>query len=150
MNTEPIAQRKIYGLDYYFNEIVDLYNNNKLPNKILLSGPKGNGKSTLAYHIINYIFSKNETNPYNFEQKEISDQIQETFSNAKKTKNTFKSSADPSGESLIHAIYFDFDSGGSIQVTCYEFSKKVTSTNGLDVAISSAEHNEWLSKFHAH
>ena len=55
MNTEPITQRKIYGLDYYFNEIVDLYNNNKLPNKILLSGPKGNGKSTLAYHIINYI-----------------------------------------------------------------------------------------------
>ena len=74
MNTEPNAQRKIYGLDYYFNEIVDLYNNNKLPNKFLLSGPKGNGKSTLAYHIINYIFSKNETNPYNFEQKEISDQ----------------------------------------------------------------------------
>ena len=74
MNTEPITQRKIYGLDYYFNEIVDLYNNNKLPNKILLSGPKGNGKSTLAYHIINYIFSKNETNLYNFEQKEISDQ----------------------------------------------------------------------------
>ena len=74
MNIEPISQRKIYGLDYYFNEIVDLYNNNKLPNKILLSGPKGNGKSTLAYHIINYIFSKNETNPYNFDQKEISDQ----------------------------------------------------------------------------
>ena len=74
MNTEPVAQRKIYGLDYYFNEIVDLYNNNKLPNKILLSGPKGNGKSTLSYHIINYIFSKNEKNPYNFEQKEISDQ----------------------------------------------------------------------------
>ena len=74
MNTEPISQRKIYGLNDYFNEIVDLYNNNKLPNKILLSGPKGNGKSTLAYHIINYIFSKNETNLYNFEQKEISDQ----------------------------------------------------------------------------
>ena len=46
MNTEPITQRKIYGLDYYFNEIVDLYNNNKLPNKILLSGPKCNVKST--------------------------------------------------------------------------------------------------------
>ena len=50
----------------------------------------------------------------------------------------------------MHAIYFNFGSGGSIQVTCYEFSKKVTFTNGLDVAINSEEHLEWLSKFHAH
>ena len=98
-------------------------------------------RGMIDYEDVNVCFKK---------QKEISDQIQETFSNAKKTKNTFKASADPSGESLIHAIYFDFDSGGSIQVTCYEFSKKVTSANGLDVAISSAKHIEWLSKFHAH
>ncbi len=38
---------------------------NKLPNKILLSGKKSIGKSTLAYHFINYVFSKNEDNKYN-------------------------------------------------------------------------------------
>ena len=31
-----------------------------LPNKILLSGQKGIGKSTLCYHLINYILSKDE------------------------------------------------------------------------------------------
>ena len=31
-----------------------------MPNKILFSGKKGLGKSTLAYHIINYILSKKE------------------------------------------------------------------------------------------
>ena len=98
-------------------------------------------RGMINYEDVNVCFKK---------QKEISDQIQETFSNAKKTKNTFKSSADPSGESLIHAIYFNFDSGGSIQVTCYEYSKKITFSNGLDVGINSEEHNEWLSKFHAH
>ena len=98
-------------------------------------------RGMINYEDVNVCFKK---------QKEISDQIQETFSNAKKTKNTFKSSADPSGESLLHAIYFNFGSGGLIQVTCYEFSKKITFTNGLDVAISSEEHNEWLKKFHAH
>ena len=95
----------------------------------------------INYEDVNVCFKK---------QKEISDQIQETFSNAKKTKDTFKASADPSGESLLHAIYFNFSSGGLIQVTCYEFSKKVTFTNGLDVAINSEEHIEWLRKFHAH
>jgi DNA polymerase-3 subunit delta' len=35
-----------------------------LPNKILLSGQKGIGKSTLAYHIINHILSINEDFSY--------------------------------------------------------------------------------------
>ena len=80
-------------------------------------------------------------------QNEVSDEIQEIFSNVKKSKNTFKSSADPTGESLIHAIYFTFDSGDDIQVTCYEFGEKMTSPNGLDVVISSKEHSDWLIKF---
>ena len=36
-----------------------------MPNKILLSGKKGLGKSTLAHHIINYILSADEDNKYN-------------------------------------------------------------------------------------
>ena len=36
-----------------------------MPTKILLSGKKGLGKSTLAYHIINYILSNNEDFKYN-------------------------------------------------------------------------------------
>ena len=35
-----------------------------LPTKILLSGDKGLGKSTLAFHLVNYILSINEENPY--------------------------------------------------------------------------------------
>ena len=52
-----ITQTKLYGLNHIFNEILNLSNSNKLPNKISLSGSKGSGKSTLAYHLINYIFS---------------------------------------------------------------------------------------------
>ena len=37
-----------------------LFNEKKMPNKILLTGKKGLGKSTMAYHIVNYILSKNE------------------------------------------------------------------------------------------
>ena len=42
-----------------------------LPNKILLSGQKGIGKSTLAYHFINYVLSKNEEFKYNVDDLEI-------------------------------------------------------------------------------
>ena len=37
----------------------------KFPNKIMLSGYKGIGKSVLAFHLINYILSKEETYQYN-------------------------------------------------------------------------------------
>ena len=48
----PIKQNKLFGLNKFFNELIYLYKKNNLPNKILLSGQKGIGKSTFAYHFI--------------------------------------------------------------------------------------------------
>jgi len=64
MNLKPSENTKIYGMENFFNEIVGLYNDEKMPNKILLSGKRGSGKSTLAYHLINYILSKEEEFKY--------------------------------------------------------------------------------------
>ena len=71
MNLKPSENTKIYGMEKFFNELVGLYKQNKIPNKILLSGKKGSGKSTLAYHLINYILSKNEEYKYNLENSSI-------------------------------------------------------------------------------
>ena len=67
----PVTQNKLYGFNNTFLEVVDLYNKKRLPNSILFSGQKGVGKSTLAYHFINYIFSQNEEFKYNLEKLEI-------------------------------------------------------------------------------
>jgi len=72
MNLKPSENTKIYGMEKIFNEFVGLYKQKKMPNKILLSGKKGLGKSTLAYHLINYILSKNEEHKYNLENFNIS------------------------------------------------------------------------------
>ena len=64
MYLSPSENTQLFGMSDYFNEITNLYNKNKMPNKILLSGKKGSGKSTLAYHIINYILSSGEDNKY--------------------------------------------------------------------------------------
>ena len=71
MNPKPINQKKLFGLNIEVNEIINLFETNKLPNRILLSGPKGSGKATLAFHLINYIFSKNEENKYNINDYQI-------------------------------------------------------------------------------
>ncbi len=71
MSLKPSNQTNLYGLDFYFQEFINLFNKNKLPNKILLSGYKGIGKSTLAFHLINYVLSKDEDYSYDFKNNKI-------------------------------------------------------------------------------
>jgi len=71
MNLEPSENTSIYGYRYFFSEITELYNNRKMPNKILLSGKKGSGKATFAYHLVNFFLSKNEEFKYNLTENKI-------------------------------------------------------------------------------
>ena len=71
MNLKPENQLSLYGHHVIFLNFINLYKNNKLPNKILLSGEKGIGKSTLAYHIINQILSSDEDPSYDSENYKI-------------------------------------------------------------------------------
>ena len=63
----PKYQNQLFGYENYFKSFVTLFNKGKLPNVILLSGQKGIGKSTFAYHFINYLLSLNETNNYSLD-----------------------------------------------------------------------------------
>jgi len=71
MHLKPSENIKLFGMNYFFNKIIKLYNEKKMPNKILLSGKKGMGKSTLAYHIINYVLSLNEKHKYDINKFNI-------------------------------------------------------------------------------
>ena len=66
-------QKQLFSYKNTFLDIVNLYNQKKLPNKILFSGPKGIGKATFAYHLINYIFSKDEESNYDVGNFQIND-----------------------------------------------------------------------------
>ena len=71
MNLEPSTQKNLYGHKLTFKTLTHLYMNNKLPSKILLSGEKGIGKCTLAYHLINFVLSKDEEYSYDYKNCEI-------------------------------------------------------------------------------
>ena len=64
MELKPSENTQLYGMNHFFNEISKLYNEKKISTKILLSGKKGVGKSTLAYHVVNYILSADEAFKY--------------------------------------------------------------------------------------
>ncbi len=71
MNLNPLTQINLFEHKEIFNQLYKLSKNDTLPNKILLSGEKGIGKSTLAYHLINLVLSENEKHPYDFENNKI-------------------------------------------------------------------------------
>ena len=71
MYLKPSENTQLYGMNFFFNEIKNLYKEKKMPTKILLSGKKGLGKSTLAYHIINYILSSSEDLTYDSDKLSI-------------------------------------------------------------------------------
>tara|TARA_Y100001970_G_scaffold26524_1_gene31956 strand:+ start:3426 stop:4361 length:936 start_codon:yes stop_codon:yes gene_type:complete len=70
-NCNPINQLKLFGYNNEFNELKKCYENNTFPNRILLYGKRGIGKNTFAYHLINYVLSKDENETYNYLEKEI-------------------------------------------------------------------------------
>jgi len=65
--TLPKNQVHLFGYEYYFNSFINLFQKNKLPNTILLTGLEGSGKATFAYHFVNYLLSYNEKNEYSVE-----------------------------------------------------------------------------------
>ena len=71
MNLEPSIQLKLFGYKENFNHLANLFNKANLPSKIILSGPEGIGKSTFAYHFINYALSMDESDAYDIDKNEI-------------------------------------------------------------------------------
>ena len=83
----PINQTKLYGLGKYLINLIRLFEKGNYPNKILLSGPKGIGKSTLAFHFVNYVLTINENFKYDIENFSINNNSPE-FKTIKNKSNT--------------------------------------------------------------
>ena len=65
------SQQSLFGHYEIFDTFKNLYLSKKFPNKIILSGEKGIGKCTLAYHLINYTLSLNEDHSYDLKNYKI-------------------------------------------------------------------------------
>ena len=60
--------KKLYGLEKHLSNLIELFDNNKLPKVLMLTGKKGQGKFTLVNHLMSYIFDKKN---YSLKDKSI-------------------------------------------------------------------------------
>ena len=62
---------KLIGHKSLFSDFIYLDQLQKLPNKILLNGPKGIGKKLFVNHFINYFYSKNNDQTYDLKKNQF-------------------------------------------------------------------------------
>jgi hypothetical protein len=78
---------------------------------------------------------------------EIANLLSRSFPNTQKTEDFLIHGGDPSGKSIIDAVYFNFDSGADVEASCYnfdeDFRRQVNWAEGLMIAIQTKEILEW-------
>ena len=83
-------------------------------------------------------------------RNEIVLELSSMFPHAEKFEYTYSHSGDPSGNSIRDDVYFEFNSGGAIDVVCSDweenFRRKMNFSEGLSVAIRSNEIMTWLEQ----
>ena len=62
---EPQNQLNLFSYEMLMKGFIKIFEENNFPKQLLVTAPKGSGKSTFIYHFINFILSKNEPNAYN-------------------------------------------------------------------------------------
>ena len=80
---------------------------------------------------------------------EIVEVVSKMFPNQQKIEDFFVMPSDPSGESIVDGVYFIFNSGAEIEISCDNFEETYRNKNnwseGLNVSIDTKEILSWGS-----
>jgi hypothetical protein len=79
---------------------------------------------------------------------DIANLFSKSFPNTQKSEELLKHGVDPSGKSIIDAVYFNFDSGASIEASCSnldeDFRRQIKWSEGLTIVIHPKHIIDWL------
>ena len=105
---------------------------------------KINDENLIIYGLNGMIdFKHNEGNKCLQKQKQVKNEIKDIFK-SNPEENKFASKQDPTGQSIIHNVWFEMQNG-KVLVQCYNFTKQTNIQPGLDLAIRLKEFADWLN-----
>ena len=79
--------------------------------------------------------------------KKIVKDLSKMFENTKKDEWNRSPPSDPTGQSKVIAVSFNFKKGGNVSVLCHDYAKHVDLPSGLDVTVRNKEFQQWLEKY---
>ena len=105
---------------------------------------KLNDKNFIIYGLNGMIdFEPEEGESCLKKQRQVKNEIQNIFG-SKPSENQVASNQDPTGDSIVHNVWFELQNG-KVLVQCYNFTEKTKIQPGLDLAIRLKEFADWLN-----
>ena len=135
--------KKNYYKDNEFSTSV-LSNSSNIYDKIEIHY-KTNEQKYILYGISGGLLYENKIQNCKKQQDNIASDVSKMFVNIKKKRNTKKHFADKSGKSTTTTIYYNFNAGDRIHITCTDWSKKMEYTDNLRVDLISKKLWSWIN-----
>lgn len=134
---------------YKSNEVVPVY----IGNKALFDVYDGvqfhytkNDKNFKFIELSGIIWFENNFKGCKKKQEEIDVELKVIFSNTTRASHRTKAhGADPSGESKVKTIYYDFKSGDFMNISCTDWTKKMKYRDNLRIGLKTREHQDWIN-----
>ena len=100
---------------------------------------KKNDNNFIIHNISGGIHYNDNFNNCLNKMTEVEKDLSILFNKAEKRKGSKKHSYDKSGKSIIHAIEYDLESGGTIQIKCTDWSEAINMNDNLSISVATDE-----------
>ena len=127
------------------DKMFQLRTGKKGPYTEIMFALKKNDKKYIIYGIAGLVKMENNISECYPKLNEVEKEFKELFSDFKIKKGSVKHSGDKSKKSKVTYVDFNFPSGDSAKLECYDWSKKMGYWDNFRVRVDSNEYKKWLS-----
>ena len=137
--------------DYYYNNKfakVEFWNLDLEKYDVLSAHIKPNDKKYIIYDLSGAILFKENVSDCYVEKNKIDNELITLFGYALRNDSGRQFHwADETNRSIYERVDYEFPSGNSIKIICYDWSLAIGHTDHLSIGIETREFNEWLQNF---
>ena len=127
------------------NKMFQLRTGKKGPYTEIMFALKKNDRKYIIYGIAGLVKMENNISECYPKLNEVEKEFKELFSDFKIKKGSVKHSGDKSKKSKVTYVAFNFPSGHSAKLECYDWSKKMKYWDNFRVRVDSKEYINWLT-----
>ena len=125
------------------NKMFQLRTGKKGPYTEIMFALKKNDRKYIIYGIAGLVKMENNISECYPKLNEVEKEFKELFSDFKIKKGSVKHKDDKSKKSKVTYVAFNFPSGDSAKLECYDWSKKMGYDDHLRISLTKGKFNDW-------